>query len=112
MKQMIVQFKHQDIQKIHTDRSWKAMQACSCQKPRTVWTKLYAPPERQMEGERPVAINEYEEEDGRPQSHDEGATDSGGIQGSLMRQQWQDAHHSQDHNDDAACPQMPACNQV
>lgn len=62
-----------------------------------------------MKGEGSVAINEDEEVDGGPQTHDEGTTDGGGIQSCLMRQQRKNAHHSQHYNDDTTCPQVPEC---
>ena len=60
-----------------------------------------APPEGQVEGERPVAVAEQQREDGRSEAHDDGAADCRGLQCRRAGEERQHAHNGQ-HQDDGA----------
>lgn len=62
------------------------------------------PPKGDMEGERAVALNKYEEPNRRAQAHDQCSTDSRRTQSSRVCHKWQDANHCQNNDDDPASP--------
>ena len=64
-----------------------------------------------MKGERPVAVAEEQREDGRPEPHDDGATDRGGFQRRRVGDQRQHADDGQHQDHAAADSQMPGVGQ-
>ena len=71
--------------------------------------KSHSPPERQMEGERTVALHKDEEPDRGAQSHNQGPTDCRCIQCSGTCHERKYADDCQNDNDDAPGSQVPAC---